>query len=677
MQITKVEIQNFRNIKNETYELGHLATVRGKNHIGKTNTLQAIYWALADALIDNSKTFDSILPADNTRALASVKLYFGNLGVFEKTYREKWTRTRGSDEERLTGRETSYTFNGSPISSKGEAVSILTRLLFGDKEKCTVGLPIDLTKALINPLYLFGQEDWKSARQYIISLVGDIKDEDVFANNPDLMPLKADLITFSGRTDLLSKKYSNDVRALGSEIKELEAIINNDSYKITANDVSQEELEEADKLQKEYESITLSAKTGLANPMITKLEEEVSKITADISKTSAEINEEEKAYRDEYESLKKQKADEYKSLDNEVNAAERALTHFAKDKEDLAQGKEDTRKEIIYLQGKRKGYIDRYHEIKNKEFVYSETKCPRCGAVLNEDEINQAREEFNTNKARDLENCTNEGKAVSSKISLLEAKEKDYEVRLTKFTESAENLLKMRLEDSKGKREEVLNELRNLNPRKSARYDELNTKQAELEKVKANLASIKNGDLDRAKEYIAHLNEEWAERLATVDETKRKKIIHDEAENELSEKTAEKTALGRQLADIEANQELLKRFITARLAMVNESTKKVFPDLEFVLIENNIKEGSYNEVCYPKIYGKETPFLNGSNSERILTGIRVIEDIRHFLEIDNIPIIFDEGETLDSESLANLKTNAQVITSVVDDNYTKPTIINL
>ena len=148
MQITRVEIQNFRNIKNETYELGHLATVRGKNHIGKTNTLQAIYWALADALIDNSKTFDSILPADNTRALASVKLYFGNLGVFEKTYREKWTRTRGSDEERLTGRETSYTFNGSPISSKGEAVSILTRLLFGDKEKCTVGLPIDLTKAL-------------------------------------------------------------------------------------------------------------------------------------------------------------------------------------------------------------------------------------------------------------------------------------------------------------------------------------------------------------------------------------------------------------------------------------------------------------------------------------------------------------------------------------------------
>ena len=101
MQIVKLEIQNFRNIKSATYNLFEITAIVGKNHLGKTNTLHALYWLLSDSLLDNSKQFDSITPKDDNRALTSVKVTLDDGFTIAKTYRELWQKQRGSAPDRL------------------------------------------------------------------------------------------------------------------------------------------------------------------------------------------------------------------------------------------------------------------------------------------------------------------------------------------------------------------------------------------------------------------------------------------------------------------------------------------------------------------------------------------------------------------------------------------------
>ena len=70
----------------------------------------------------------------------------------------------------------------------------------------------------------------------------------------------------------------------------------------------------------------------------------------------------------------------------------------------------------------------------------------------------------------------------------------------------------------------------------------------------------------------------------------------------------------------------------------------------------------------PTVLDKDTLITSGSGSEKIIAGIYMIECIKKFYHLDDLPIIFDEGNELDTSSLANeLQTSAQVITTKVDD----------
>ena len=121
----------------------------------------------------------------------------------------------------------------------------------------------------------------------------------------------------------------------------------------------------------------------------------------------------------------------------------------------------------------------------------------------------------------------------------------------------------------------------------------------------------------------------------------------------------------------EQNLLLVNEFTLTKLNMFNKHVSEVFKDrVKFTLIENNIKEGSWNEVCYPSVLDKDTPFTNGSGSEQILTGIYLIECIKNKLSIPSSLYIFDECDKLDTKSLASIETQSQLITTKVDDvNY--------
>lgn len=124
--------------------------------------------------------------------------------------------------------------------------------------------------------------------------------------------------------------------------------------------------------------------------------------------------------------------------------------------------------------------------------------------------------------------------------------------------------------------------------------------------------------------------------------------------------------------ELEVKQIALEQFIALKYQKLNDNIAQTFGEVKFNLIESNIKEGSFKEVCYPYIIGKQTKFEKGSTSEKVITGIAVIEALKRKGNLPDLPIIFDEGEALDSESVATkIKTNAQVITAKVSDSFNK------
>ena len=675
MKITKAEIKNFRNIKDVSYDFGNRTGIHGRNHTGKTNTIQAVYWVLCDSLLDNSNDFDSITPTSDNRALTSVRLTFENGMTFEKTYREKWTRTRGSDVEKLTGHETTYTYNGAVIGKKQEADRIIAELIFGDSADKASNLPVSLAKAMVNPLYLFLQEDWRKAREFILKLVGEIDDNDVFIMFPNLNPIRGDLEKFNGRTDQLLSKYNSDVLSLGKQAKTEETIINETEKTIEENEVTNEERLHANAFLETYNKTIAEIKKGRSDAITDSIDRDISNLSKMIAELNTSIVNEERQYFSDYTTMKDHAESQYIKALSRKNQLADEIQSLKNGNENLQKELADNNRKLADANEAKKTLGEEYIKAKKQEFHFEETVCPHCGAVLNEKEEESAREVFESNRNAKLMTIAEKGKAMATEISRLEAVINDIQGKLS--DDPSLRISQLSTELARASEDVSLKAqlMQSIEPKRSAQRSELEKYQQQLDSLKekkkqAVMATASSID-EQVADYKKSQEEGYKEASAVLD----KSTIWSYSQGKLQEQKITHEGTVKALSVAEENREILKQFILKKLDMINESTSKVFPDIDFVLIENNIKEGSFNQVCYPLIKGKKTPFANGSNSERILTGIAIIEDIRKAMGLPDIPIIFDEGETMDTVSLKSIETTSQVITAIVNDRYEEPFVV--
>ena len=133
INITKVEIKNFRNITEKTIEFGERTLILGKNHIGKTNIIEAIYFCLTGKLL-NGGDVSSIKPLEDTKKIVDIKVYLIKKGendefTFERRYFEKWQTARGSTTATLVGHAQSFNVNGFECMTEAKAKEILFNYL--------------------------------------------------------------------------------------------------------------------------------------------------------------------------------------------------------------------------------------------------------------------------------------------------------------------------------------------------------------------------------------------------------------------------------------------------------------------------------------------------------------------------------------------------------------------
>jgi len=236
-----------------------------------------------------------------------------------------------------------------------------------------------------------------------------------------------------------------------------------------------------------------------------------------------------------------------------------------------------------------------------------------------------------------------------------------------------------------------------------AKIDELKKELVELEKETFEKPVFKESDeLVALREKEKKLKSELADKKAKAsekasdnyelvmklesDKINAQKVIDDMNYYErqmtlLDSVKTERQAVSKTLIQVEQKREALTTYIYTKLRVLDEHIAKVFGKIKFQLIKENIN-GGFDPVCKPYVYdvdkneSTDTLWKSASKSEKIITGIAIVEAIRKELDLTELPYLFDEGGEISSETLHNkFKTNAQIICVRVEDNVMKPIVV--
>ena len=306
--------------------------------------------------------------------------------------------------------------------------------------------------------------------------------------------------------------------------------------------------------------------------------------------------------------------------------------------------------------------------IKLSQFTLKADKCPNCGYALNQDEIDKQKEEFELDKNNRFLEIQTEGKKLNLDI---ESKQKQVEklnqdlFNLTQVVDVQEEALDY--DSAIAELDTKINDKRKEFKSVCLVPDSMIVLaiKEEIERKNQEINDIKNAQLfTNSKEDILC---DLEVKLQSYKDVEIKHLMFNETQKRIKNQRMLIKSLTNELNSFETQLLALDLFVKTKLQMIDNNVSNVFGDIKIKLIKENIKEGSWQQICKPCIKGKNTLFANGSTSEKITTGLAIIECVKRVLNLPNLPIVFDE----------ELKTESQVITALVNDAYEQPTVIDL
>lgn len=677
MELKKVIIENFRNIVHAEYDLTSRSIFAGPNRKGKTNTILAIYWALTDLLLDGSSDYQSFKPGYIEETEVSVELVC-DIFTLKKVYKGWRPRKQGSGDLGELQHTTDYWIDDTKYKSQSEAKKTLLKLLGTDRQLDTSDF--NLTRALIDPYYIGQSCNYKTLRSFIVEIIGDVSNEDVFAADPALLMIR-DLMSRYQYDPGLAQKFvkqqvaavKKDIEASEQQVKGLESVQDVDP---TLLKEAQESITQIDK-QIAGLQVQLS---GRDNPQINEAKLKLSDMTLKLAESRTKdmeaVQEHNRQIEAEISRLQKVQQDatwQAQDLIRRKVSAENAILGNDQRIASIEQQKSE-------LESRKAELLQQYHQREGEEYIAQETqeeKCPNCGYVLNQEALKSYRTAWESNKQRDLDYIIRQGKQIKNDIENLKFKADE----LRKGKEDAEEnlpLIKQQIREFEKDAKQAQDSLGQLRKQLTDIVDSEQTtmlKEAvkEAQDSYDNLVKAQQASVADVQAEIQRLNVETLQYRGVLDDhgaylATQKKA--DALRNQIKVKEDK-------LIDFEQQSILVDRFLEIKLGLFQRRISGVFGDrVQFTLIKYNLKKGSWDEVCYPSVLDKNTPFEDGSGSEKIITGIYLAECVKRHLGLGDLPYIFDECDKLDTASLAAIPTQAQIITTKVDDvNYNKVTLI--
>lgn len=543
IKIKTLKLENFKGIKDLTIDFKDTTNIYGDNAVGKTTIFDAYSWLLWDKDSLNRKDF-AIKPYDkngdevhNLESIVEGDFSFDGTDLnLKKIYKEVWTKKRGSTQAEFTGHTTDYYINSVPCKKKEY------------NERIESVLSEDNFNLLSNPLY-FNQFLVKTERREILlSLIEDVKPEDIIAKNKDLEDL--DLETYT--VDELKKIAKDAARKINKDIESIPARI--------------DELDKSKIHDIDFDALEFRKRSTL--PAIKEIDEKL----ADASKMAegmTEITEKITALQKEKSEL----AEKYQNKRFEVNLKNKNVL-LEKEHDKLAR--EEAKKNIEKLKDLVEKAREEWQEV-HKEQYQGDFKCPTCGQDLLPDQIEKTMANFNKKK--------------SEKLASIEEKAKDLKIKI----EECEKLIA--IYEVKEYKEEDL-------PTEPIRLKEIDK---ELDEVKAKLSDFSLDDKKDLLEKKDSLNAD----LEEINKKLSLQGQNEKIDERIKELESREKELAKLYEEQQRIIYLCEEYTKAYVDLVSDKINDSFDLVKFKLFENQIN-GGITETCEATFKGVPYSDLNNA-----------------------------------------------------------------
>ncbi len=651
MKITlkKLHIENFKNAKDQTFELDHITKIKGQNASGKTTIVDAFMWCLFNKDSKGNTDF-GIRPLDaagNKVDHVEIKVDLlldvdGREYQITKVQKQNWVKKRGNLEATLQGNVNSYEIDGVPKKEK-DFKAFVSEII--DE---------DLFQLLTNPS-TFVNMKWKDQRTELLKMVPEVNNDMVIASNPD---------AFSELNLALSLHTPEDLQAKSKKAlseykkKQVEIPARIDEVKKSMTDIDVAELELQRNSLKEQIAVVEKSEEDMTTQY-----EQYQKETDDLMDMKFKLSDMERKANEGNLSKKKGYEDDLAALERDISSSEQKILLAERDiKETKAtQSAYEKKRDQVFDEWKEesaKTYVD------TLEFDENSIICPVCGRAFQEEKIEQIKADFEKSKAdkkakwekdheEALEQIKQRGTMYKGTIVLCQDKVREAEERIKA---DQENLNSATVE--KKKIEKLINELpEKVDISSDKEYQSL---KAQIESKEEYLSKMNSGaELRQQLKIKKHgLTDELAiveKQIASADNSAKEERI-EELETEMRE-------IAQSAADEEKMLYMLEQFMKAKMQIIEKMINEKFEEVNWKLFKKQ-ENGAIVECCECTYKGVGiNKDLN--NGHKIVSGLDIIRTLSKMHDV-YAPIFVDNAEAVNDFNYPSMETQ-MILLKVSDD----------
>jgi DNA repair protein SbcC/Rad50 len=628
--LKKITLTNFKGIRSFSVVFNQETNIHGNNATGKTTLFDAFLWCIFGKDSTDRKDFEVKTLDENNQPFHKldhevevVLLVDGVKTVLRRLFKEKWTKTRGSETATFAGHTTEFFWNEVPMKD-GEYSAKIGEFI---KE--------NTFKIITNTTY-FNTLKWQDRRAVLLSIAGEIKDSEVLAGlqGVNIKALQQALDEnktvdeFKRQIVAQKKKLKDELDVLPGRISEAErAVPDAIDYTSIENDIEvlQTEIANTDELinnksaaQKDHHnniSLLLSRKNNLqqANMQI----EFDAKNNVNINRANRQAN------------IVAQK--------NELRLLKEARTTALEEYGKLTKQKEELSSKQISLRAE-------WAVVNEKELVFdaAEFCCPTCKRDYEQSEVNGKKEEltanFNSNKSTKLAQISSEGKAAGVELADVETKLSNILAegleRNNTIAKTEERIAALEIEDSR------------LNNDEAAQIENAIVSNQIHQQNKLEIASLQT-------QIDTPFNSGNNEALKLVKSSKEKELLEltklvatkGMRENQLkrvAELKGKEETLNQELAELQGIEYSIEKFTEAKMDTLEQRINGRFKLVKFKMFEEQINGGK-TETCITLING--VPYSDANTASKIQAGIDIINTLSEHYDI-KAPIWVDNKESV-------------------------------
>lgn len=669
MILKSLRLENFKGVKDKTYEFGKTTRVSGMNRRGKTTIGAAWYWLTSDKnyeLVSNP----NIRP-DNIEDCIPTVTADVDVDGKEITLSKMQKRKVGKPDKNGVSKVTitnTYEINSVPKTER-DFKAYLEELGFEFDKFLICSHPNVFTKDLSF------KKKQDEMRKSLFAMASEKTDLEIAQMNKETADVAKLLESYKfeeieAMNNASKKKAVEQLDAIPNQIIGLE------KAKVDV-DVAEQELAKADLTRRIAEC---DKKIAGADHSLDELRDKEMRLQLDISGITQTMNRELSNRRYEIDADLCGCKDELKHLEQTISLKENKIVGNEKAITDA----DAERKKIgeKYNAEYAKAFDEAPYLFDESKWVFDEnsTVCSLCGQKLPEDKIEQLKADFESRKEKAKADAEEKLKAKRFKfdtdkkvelnrLNTIGTEKKELITELTKKNADLNteiDALKKQEQDAIAKKEELSKQLSEIPSEADYTQNEDYVKlKAERDKV---LADIEKLESDGADKIVTDLKVEKADLQSQLDEVN--KIIA-QAENnvQIDDKIADmqhkQNEYGQAKADAERILYQLKEVSKRKNKLLVEEINQHFGIVRWKLFDFQ-KNGEYKEVCIPTVLDEETGiykvFGDTTNTGReIEAKIDICNSFQKFFNM-YVPIFLDGAESINDEYVPAVDTQLILLT---------------